>query len=298
MNQRWISHKTQKLLAQHGLKLKKSLGQNFVTDPQVIQQIIDAADISSQTGIIEIGPGIGALTEKLAEQGKQVIAVELDQRLLPVLRALFDDQAHVKFIHGDALKMNYHKLMKEFINVQEINVVANLPYYITSPLLIHLLQNRYPFKRIVVMVQKEVADRLIASPGSKAYGSISLFAQYFTKVEKVFTVPRNVFFPRPQVDSAVVKFDIRSEPAVKVRDESLFFRIVRASFAKRRKTLLNALSSAFSPQLDKQEVLKCLTHAQVDYQRRGETCSLEEFAELTDNFYRFFQSQEIPSSGR
>lgn len=289
MSQTRISHKTRKLLAQHGLQLKKSLGQNFVTDPHIIEQIIHAADISPQTGIIEIGPGIGALTEKLAKKGKQVIAVELDQRLLPVLRALFQDQTHVKFIHGDALKMDYHRLIKEFTDVQEVNVVANLPYYITSPLLIHLLQNRYPFQQMVVMVQKEVADRLVASPGSKAYGSMSLFAQYFSQVEKVFTVSRNVFFPRPQVDSAVVKFHIREEPAVKVMDESLFFQIVRASFAKRRKTLLNALSSAFSSQLSKQEVLNGLTQAQIDFQRRGETCSLEEFAELTDSFSRLLQ---------
>lgn len=285
MSQTPISQQTRQLLAKHGLFLKKSLGQNFLTDPNVLEKIVAAAEISVNTGVIEIGPGIGALTEKLAEQSNEVMAVELDDRLIPVLEEMFQDNHQIKFIHGDALKMDFKELIDDFEAVNEVVVVANLPYYITSPILIHLLMNRYPFKRLVVMIQKEVADRLMAKPCSKAYGSISVLVQYFAHVEKVISVPKQVFFPQPKVDSTVIRLNIREQPAVQVVDEPLFFKVVRAAFAKRRKTLLNALHTFFSNQLSKQEISELLIQAQINPNRRGETCSLAEFANLTTLFY-------------
>ena len=254
MNRLSISARTRQLLAEHGLQLKKRLGQNFLLDPLVLDRIVDAAQISHDIGVIEIGPGIGALTEKLAEKAKQVIAVEIDKRLIPILEKLFQNQIHVTIVQGDALKVDMMDLVHQFEHVNEIYVVANLPYYITSPLLIHLLKKRFPFKRIVVMIQKEVADRLTAKPGTKDYGSLSVIAQYFSNVEQVFSVPRHVFIPRPNVDSSVVRLDLLDSPPVQVVDEALFFQITRASFAKRRKTLLNALHGAYAAIFSKKEI--------------------------------------------
>lgn len=290
MNRLSISARTRQLLVEHGLQLKKRFGQNFLLDPMVLDRIVDAAQISRDIGVIEIGPGIGALTEKLAEKAKQVIAVEIDKRLIPILEELFQSQTHVTIVQGDALKVDMMDLVHQFEQVNEIYVVANLPYYITSPLLIHLLKNRFPLKRIVVMIQKEVADRLTAKPGTKDYGSLSVVAQYFSNVGKVFSVPRHVFIPRPNVDSSVVRLELLDSPSVHVVDETLFFQIVRASFAKRRKTLVNALHGAYATLFSKNEILAFLEKAQIDPQRRGETCSLEEFARITKVFYDFLPS--------
>lgn len=290
MNRLAISEQTRRLLAKYNLQLKKRFGQNFLTDPHILEKIVTAAQIHPEVGVIEIGPGLGALTEKLAERGSPVIAIELDQRLIPILNELFQGQPNVTIIQGDALKVDMLEIINRFQDVQEIYLVANLPYYITSPLLIHLLQNRFPFKRLMVMVQKEVADRLTAHPNTKEYGSLSVFAQYFAKVEQVFTVPRHVFVPRPNVDSAVVRLDIRDRPSVQVTKESFFFQIVRASFAKRRKTLVNALYAVFSSTLSKDKITELLCAAQIEPKRRGETCSLEEFAKITEVFSDYFSS--------
>lgn len=292
MNRSSISDQTRRILAKHGLKLKKRFGQNFLTDRHILEKIVTAAQIHPDVGVIEIGPGIGALTEKLAEQGRQVIAIELDHRLIPILDELFRDQANVMIIQGDALKVDMIELIGQFDHVQDIYVVANLPYYITSPLLIHLLKNRFPFKRIVVMMQKEVADRLTARPNTKEYGSLSVLAQYFAKIEQVFIVSRHVFIPQPKVDSSVVRFDIQESPSVQVVNEPLFFQLVRASFAKRRKTLVNALHAAYSPTLSKNKITELLRAAQIEPQRRGETCSLEEFARITEIFFDYFSSNQ------
>jgi 16S rRNA (adenine1518-N6/adenine1519-N6)-dimethyltransferase len=281
-----ISRQTRQLLTRHGLRLKKSLGQNFLTDPHILAQIVDAAQLTSQTGVIEIGPGIGALTEKLLEQGNQVLAIELDQRLIPVLQEIFHDQSRFTVMHGDALQIDFAQLSERFVEAQEVAVVANLPYYITSPILLHLLTNRYPLQRIVVMIQQEVAERLVAAPNSKAYGSLSVLVQYFAQVEQVLTVPKQVFFPQPKVDSAVVRLELRREPAVQVADEALFFTVVRAAFAKRRKTLLNTLHASFAADFAKHDIVALLTAAGIDPGRRGETCSLAEFASLTAQFYQ------------
>lgn len=281
MSQIPISRQTRRILSQHDIHLKKSLGQNFLIDSQILEQIVQAAELTSGTGVIEIGPGIGALTEKLMERGNQVCAVELDQRLIPVLKEIFRERSQFRLVHGDAMEINFTQLIEQFVEVDEVALVANLPYYITSPILIRLLTQRYPFSRIVLMIQKEVAERLAAPPGTKAYGSISVLVQYFADVQQVLTVPKQVFFPQPKVDSAVVRLQIRDKPAVFVQDEKLFFQLVRASFAKRRKTLLNALHAVFSSELSKPEISDVLTAAKIDPIRRGETCSLAEFAELT-----------------
>lgn len=284
MSQMPISRQTRQILSQHGIHLKKSLGQNFLTDPQILDQIVHAAELTPRTGVIEIGPGIGALTEKLLMRGNQVLAIELDQRLIPVLKEIFRERSQFRLVHGDAMEVDFAQLIDQFVEVDEVALVANLPYYITSPILIRLLTQRYPLQRIVLMIQKEVAERLIAKPNTKEYGSISVLVQYFAEIQQILTVPKQVFFPQPKVDSAVVRLQIREKPAVSVGDEKLFFQLVRASFAKRRKTLLNALHSAFSPALSKQEIAELLTTAGIDPQRRGETCSLVEFAQLTTCF--------------
>lgn len=292
MKQASISKRTRQLLKQYGLSPKKQLGQNFLTNEYVLERIIRAAEIHSDVGVLEIGPGLGALTEQLAKNAKQVIAIELDARLIPILEELFQADANVTVIQGDILKIDVNQLLEQFKDVCDVYVVANLPYYITSPVLIRLLQNRYPLQRIVVMVQKEVAARLTAKPGSKEYGALSVFAQYYAKVHHVFTVPKHVFVPQPKVESSVVRFDLLASPSVKVENESLFFQLVRASFAKRRKTLVNALYAAYSSFLSKKEIQTLLEAAQIDPQRRGETCSLEEFARLTAVFLDFFPQHQ------
>jgi 16S rRNA (adenine1518-N6/adenine1519-N6)-dimethyltransferase len=283
MNHKPISARTRELLNAYGLKLKKSLGQNFLTDSHVLNKIIRAAELNKDSGVIEIGPGIGALTERLAEQAGKVVAVELDQRLVPVLKELFQHQPHVEIIHGDALEVDLGAVIQEHMrDMKTLHVVANLPYYVTSPILIRLLTERYPLTNIVIMIQKEVADRLAAKPGTKDYSSLSVLVQYFAEAEEVAKVPSHVFVPRPQVDSAVARLTLRERPAVEVKNEELFFKIVRASFAQRRKTLLNTLHATLFARVDKHQVEAWLNEAGIDPKRRGETLNLEEFATLVE----------------
>jgi 16S rRNA (adenine1518-N6/adenine1519-N6)-dimethyltransferase len=278
-----IAGKTRKLLQQHNIVLKKSLGQNFLTDPHVLQQIITSAELDQDAGVIEIGPGIGALTEGLAAQAKQVIAVELDQRLVTVLQELFAEQPNVDIIHADALKLDFAALIAErFATCAQVHIVANLPYYITSPIIVKLLESKLPLTNIVIMIQKEVADRLLATPNSKMYGSLSVFAQYFSEPSKVIHVPSHVFVPRPKVDSTVLKLALRQQPAVQVADELFFFQVVRAAFAKRRKTLLNSLSSSLPFAINKAELTELLQAVGIDPSCRGETLSMDDFARLAN----------------
>lgn len=278
-----ISAKTRKLLKQHNIVLKKSLGQNFLTDAHVLQYIVDAANLDSHSGVIEIGPGLGALTEGLAERAQKVVAIELDNRLIPVLQDMFYDQSNVEIVHDDALKIDFAQLITDkFESCSQVNVVANLPYYVTSPILVKLLESSLSLTNIVVMIQKEVADRILARPGSKTYGSLSVFAQYFSEPSKVVQVPSHVFVPRPQVDSMVIKLSIRSVPPVPVEDEAFFFQVVRASFAKRRKTLLNSLSSSLPFQLEKKRLEELIHSIGIDPGCRGEMLSMESFAQLSN----------------
>ncbi|MBA4495830.1 16S rRNA (adenine(1518)-N(6)/adenine(1519)-N(6))-dimethyltransferase RsmA [Paenactinomyces guangxiensis] len=283
MNDKPISSRTRELLSRYGIVLKKSLGQNFLTDMHVLDKIIRAAELTGNSGVLEIGPGIGALTERLAEQAKKVVAVELDQRLIPVLEQLFIAKPHVKIIHGDAIRVDLNEIIREhFQEAETIHVVANLPYYVTSPIIVRLLAERLPLKNIVVMIQKEVADRLTALPGSKNYSSLTVLVHYFAKAEEVAHVPSHVFVPRPKVDSAVTRLRLRDQPAVRVSDEALFFKVVRAAFAQRRKTLLNTLHSNLLSSYSKAKVEHWLREAAIDPKRRGETLGLPEFASLTE----------------
>lgn len=283
--------RTRGILEKYGFSFKKSLGQNFLIDTNVLKKIVDFADLGEESGAIEIGPGIGALTEQLARSSKKVVAFEIDQRLLPILADTLSPYPNVKVIHQDVLKADVKTVIKEeFEGISDLMVVANLPYYVTTPIIMRLLEEQLPIRGIVVMLQKEVADRISAKPGTKDYGSLSIAIQYYTKAETVMIVPKTVFVPQPNVDSAVIRLTKRESPAVQVRDESFFFLVTRASFAQRRKTILNNLTSQLPDGKQKKEdILKALQASGIDPSRRGETLSLQEFAALTDQLYSYFK---------
>ncbi|MCM2535589.1 16S rRNA (adenine(1518)-N(6)/adenine(1519)-N(6))-dimethyltransferase RsmA [Neobacillus pocheonensis] len=273
--------RTRTILEKYGFSFKKSLGQNFLIDTNILRKIVDFADIGEHSGAIEIGPGIGALTEQLARSSKKVVAFEIDQRLLPILSETLSPYPNVKIIHKDVLEANVQEVIdEEFTTLKDIMVVANLPYYVTTPIIMKLLEERLPIRGIVVMLQKEVADRISASPGTKDYGSLSIAVQYYTKAETVMIVPKTVFVPQPNVDSAVIRLTRREKPAVLVKDEGFFFQVTKASFAQRRKTLLNNLTSQLPDgKQKKEEILSALHESKIEPSRRGETLSLEEFAD-------------------
>ena len=237
---------TKAVLERHGFTFKKSFGQNFLTDTNILQKIVDTAEIDKQVNVIEIGPGIGALTEFLAENAAEVMAFEIDDRLVPILADTLRDFDNVTVVNQDILKVDLNQYIAEFKNPDlPIKVVANLPYYITTPILMHLIESKIPFQEFVVMMQKEVADRISAEPNTKAYGSLSIAVQYYMTAKVAFIVPRTVFVPAPNVDSAILKMVRREEPAVAVKDEDFFFSVSKASFVHRRKTLWNNLTSRF-----------------------------------------------------
>ncbi|WP_096441154.1 16S rRNA (adenine(1518)-N(6)/adenine(1519)-N(6))-dimethyltransferase RsmA [Alteribacter populi] len=277
--------RTKDILQAHGFSFKKSLGQNFLIDTNVLRKIVDAANVTEETAAIEVGPGIGALTEQLAKRAKSVTALEIDQRLLPILSDTLADYHHVNVIHQDVLKADLHEMISErFEKEEDLVVVANLPYYVTTPILMKLLEEKLPLRAIVVMIQKEVAERIAAKPGSKDYGSLSIACQYYAVAETVLTVPKTVFVPQPNVDSAVLRLSLRSAPPVEVKDEAFFFEMVRAAFTQRRKTLLNNLVQHFNAKKEKTNVEEKCLEAGIDPKRRGESLSMEEFARLSDIF--------------
>ena len=275
---------TKAVLERHGFTFKKSFGQNFLTDTNILQKIVDTAEIDDQVNVIEIGPGIGALTEFLAERAAQVMAFEIDHRLVPILADTLGDFDNVTVVNEDILKVDLAKHIQNFKNPDlPIKVVANLPYYITTPILMHLIESGIPFSEFVVMMQKEVADRISAQPNTKAYGSLSIAVQYYMTAKVAFIVPRTVFVPAPNVDSAILKMVRRPEPAVAVEDESFFFKISKASFTHRRKTLWNNLTGYFGKTEEvKDKLTKALDQAGLSPSVRGEALSLEEFASLAD----------------
>lgn len=273
--------RTKEIIAKYGFSFKKSLGQNFLIDGNVLNNIVAAAELDETKGALEIGPGIGALTQRLSNAAGKVTAIEIDQRLIPILGEVLADKPHVKVVHGDVLKLDLKELFqRQFGDCSGVSVVANLPYYVTTPILMKLLEERLPLQHIVVMIQKEVAQRMAAKPGGKEYGSLSVAVQYYCVPQLVCTVPHTVFIPQPNVDSAVIKLTVREKPAVDVPDESFFFQVVQASFAQRRKTLANNLT-AFVGKERREELTALLTKIGIDPVRRGETLSLEEFAELS-----------------
>ena len=275
---------TKAVLERHGFTFKKSFGQNFLTDTNILQKIVDTAEIDDQINVIEIGPGIGALTEFLAERAAEVMAFEIDHRLVPILADTLRDFDNVTVVNEDILKVDLAQHIQNFKNPDlPIKVVANLPYYITTPILMHLIESGIPFSEFVVMMQKEVADRISAQPNTKAYGSLSIAVQYYMTAKVAFIVPRTVFVPAPNVDSAILKMVRRPEPAVAVEDESFFFKISKASFTHRRKTLWNNLTGYFGKTEEvKDKLTKALDQAGLSPSVRGEALSLEEFASLAD----------------
>ena len=275
---------TKAVLERHGFTFKKSFGQNFLTDTNILQKIVDTAEIEDQVNVIEIGPGIGALTEFLAERAAQVMAFEIDHRLVPILADTLRDFDNVTVVNEDILKVDLAQHIQNFKNPDlPIKVVANLPYYITTPILMHLIESGIPFSEFVVMMQKEVADRISAQPNTKAYGSLSIAVQYYMTAKVAFIVPRTVFVPAPNVDSAILKMVRRPEPAVAVEDESFFFKISKASFTHRRKTLWNNLTGYFGKTEEvKDKLTKALDQAGLSPSVRGEALSLAEFASLAD----------------
>ena len=275
---------TRAILERHGFTFKKSFGQNFLTDTNILQKIVDTAEIDKNVNVIEIGPGIGALTEFLAESAAEVMAFEIDDRLVPILADTLRDFDNVTVVNQDILKVDLAQYIAEFKNPDlPIKVVANLPYYITTPILMHLIESGIPFSEFVVMMQKEVADRISAQPNTKAYGSLSIAVQYYMTAKVAFIVPRTVFVPAPNVDSAILKMVRRDQPAVEVQDEKFFFKVSKASFVHRRKTLWNNLTSCFGKSEEtKDKLTAALERADLSPSVRGEALSLEEFARLAD----------------
>ena len=275
---------TRAILERHGFTFKKSFGQNFLTDTNILQKIVDTAEIDKNVNVIEIGPGIGALTEFLAESAAEVMAFEIDDRLVPILADTLRDFDNVTVVNQDILKVDLAQYIAEFKNPDlPIKVVANLPYYITTPILMHLIESGIPFSEFVVMMQREVADRISAQPNTKAYGSLSIAVQYYMTAKVAFIVPRTVFVPAPNVDSAILKMVRRDQPAVAVQDEKFFFKVSKASFVHRRKTLWNNLTSHFGKSEDtKAKLTAALEQAELSPSVRGEALTLADFARLAD----------------
>ncbi len=268
---------TNHILHRFKLRADKKLGQNFLIDEDIVRRIVQAAELTPADKVLEVGPGIGTLTQGLAESGADVIAVELDKRLLPVLDVTLAGYDNVRIVNGDILKVD---IMQE-LGAENFKVCANLPYYITTPIIFALLEKRLPMERLVAMVQKEVAERMAAKPGGRDYGALSVAIQYFTEPEIAFIVPPSSFIPAPAVDSAVIVCKRRQKPPVEVCDEALFFRVVKAAFSMRRKMLNNALKNMG---ISSEQCAKWLELAGVDGRRRGETLTLEDFAALTNTF--------------
>lgn len=278
--------RTKEILDKYHLKAKKSLGQNFIIDSNILRNMVAAGEVDDETTVIEIGPGIGALTEQIAKVAKEVYAFEIDDRFLPVLKDTLSPYPNVKVIHQDILTVDFEAFKETYLqDTTRLLVIANLPYYITTPIIMHLLESSLPVEMMLLMMQKEVANRLEAKPSTKAYGSLSIAIQYYTEVEVAFIVPKTVFNPQPNVESAVIKLDVREKPAVEVKDNNLFSTIVRASFAQRRKTIWNNLRSALNNKEKEETLRKAFTEANIDPSRRGESLSIEEFGVLADKLF-------------
>lgn len=276
------SKRTKEIVNKYGFKFSKSLGQNFLIDENIIYKIIHGAEITKDDIVVEVGPGIGTLTQYLAEEAEKVLAIEIDKTLIPILEETLKDYENIEVVNSDVLALDLKELIENKFGGKEVKVVANLPYYVTTPIIMKFLEEEVPVKDIVVMVQKEVADRLKAKPNTKDYGSLSVAVQYYCEPEIVTRVPRSVFIPNPNVESTVIRLKVLDNPQVNVIDKRTFFNVVRASFAKRRKTLLNSLSFS-NLGLTKDEIKEVLIASDIDSKRRGESLAIEEFAILANN---------------
>ena len=273
---------TIEVIKKYDFTFQKRYGQNFLTDTHVIDKIVDAAGLTEDDYVIEIGPGIGSMTQYLCERAGRVTAVEIDRDLIPILNETLKDYDNIEIINDDILKLDLNRLVNEKNGGKPAKIVANLPYYITTPIIMSLLENHVPVSSITVMVQKEVADRMQAGPGSKDYGALSLAVNYYSSPHIVANVPPNCFIPRPKVGSAVICLSVYSEPQVKVEDEELMFKLIRAAFNQRRKTLTNSISNADSLDFTKQETASALAEMGLAENIRGEALTLEQFALLSD----------------
>ena len=273
---------TKFIIDQYQFAFQKNFGQNFLIDSNILEGIVESAEITKDDFVLEIGPGIGTMTQYLCEAARQVVAVEIDKALIPILEHTLSEYDNVEVINQDVLKVDIKSLAEERNNGKPIKVVANLPYYITTPIIMGLFESGVPIESITIMVQKEVADRMQTGPGSKDYGALSLAVQYYATAEVQMIVSANCFMPRPNVDSAVIKLTRHQEPAVEVQDEKLMFQIIRASFNQRRKTLVNGLKNSAELSFSKEEILEAIQKLGKPETIRGEALTLEEFAELSN----------------
>lgn len=275
-------HQIRSIVNKYNFTFKKGLGQNFLADEDLFERIASAG---KSDAVIEIGPGFGTLTRALSGRYEKVVAIEIDERLIPILENTLSDCENVKIINDDCMKINFRDLINEEFHEKTVSVAANLPYYITTPIITKLLEDRLDLENIVVMVQKEVAQRICASSGGREYGAISVMCAYYAEPEIIADVPAELFVPPPKVDSAVLRLKIRKHPGVDTLDEKMFFRVVRASFAQRRKTLLNALSNAGFG-IEKKEIEGVLEKLGIKPSLRGETLGMDEFASIADEFFK------------
>ncbi|MDO5038349.1 16S rRNA (adenine(1518)-N(6)/adenine(1519)-N(6))-dimethyltransferase RsmA [Clostridium sp.] len=274
-------YKTQELVKKYNFKFSKSLGQNFLIDDSVLTDIVQGADVNDEDLVIEIGPGVGTLTAQLLNKAKKVVSIELDNDLIPILQEELGGHPNFSLVHKDALKVDFNEIIGD---EKSVKLVANLPYYVTTPIIVNLLKEKYNFKSLTIMIQKEVAERINAEPNCKEYGSLSLLVQYYCNTKIIRKVSPSSFIPRPKVDSIVIRLDRLDSPRVEVKDEKLMFDIIRNSFNMRRKTLWNGVKNIG---IDKEKLQKAFDDAGIDPKRRGETLSLEEFAKLSDEIYKY-----------
>ncbi len=280
MEKLWDFNEIKKIMAESGFTFSKALGQNFLVNPSVCPKMAELCGADENTGVIEVGPGIGVLTNELCKVAKKVVAVELDSRLPEILKKTLADHDNVKIVSGDVMELDLHKLIAEEFPGMEVVVCANLPYYITSPVIMKLLEEKLPIKALTVMVQKEAADRLCAQMGTRACGAVTAAVRYFSEPRLLFKVSAGSFMPAPKVDSAVIRMDVYKKPKLDVNDEKLYFRVVRGAFSQRRKTVLNSVSSALG--IDKATLTQAFSEAGVNPALRPEAMSLENFAALSN----------------
>lgn len=283
-----LAYKTKKIVEKYGFSFKKNFGQNFLVDERVLGKIVSSAEISKDDVVIEVGPGIGTLTQALAKEAYKVVAVEIDTTLVPILGELLSDFDNIEIINEDILKVDVNAIAEKYPD-KKIKMVANLPYYITTPIIMNVLENHIPVESITVMIQKEVAYRMKAQPSTKDYGSLSLAVQYYGEPYLVANVPQNCFMPRPNVDSAVIKLTVMDKPKVQVNNEKFMFEFIKAAFSQRRKTLVNCIFSSGLLTLSKDEIGKMLNGLGYDERVRGESLTLEDYGKITDEAEKYIK---------
>jgi len=280
-----IKNNTLDIIKKHNLRLTKSLGQNFLNDENIVKKIVDAADLDKDTLVVEIGPGIGSMTRELAQRSAGVAAIEIDKHLIPALHDNLSEYTNIDIINNDVMKADITAIISEHMvkyNAKSVKVVANLPYYITTPIIMRFLEEVSGVDAMVFMVQKEVAQRMVSGPGTKDYGALSVAVQFYCKPQILFDVPPHCFIPQPEVHSTIIRLDILKEPSVKVDDKELYFKIVKASFGQRRKTLVNSLSNAGFLKKDKEQLKRILEDMGLKENVRGEVLSVQQFGELSN----------------